>query len=92
MPCLIALAAFFLPRVVIAVLAVFTNFITRPFPGLLVPILGFVFMPYTLLAYCFAKHYNGTVDGMYLVIVIIAAIMDLGVIGGGARARGSRSR
>ena len=91
MPCLIALLAFFLPRVVIAALAIFTSFIIKPFPNLLIPILGFIFMPYTLLAYCYAKNTNGAVDGWYLVLVIVAAIMDLGTVGGGARARGRRS-
>lgn len=85
--CLVGLIAFFLPRVAIILLALFSDFIGRPFTGLLWPILGFFFAPYTLLTYCFAYVQNGgKVDGMWLIAVGIAVLFDLGVIGGGAKA------
>lgn len=87
MPCLIGLGAFFVPRVVIALLAILTDYIQRPFHGLLFPILGFLFLPYTLLAYCLSMNQHGAVDGWYLVAVIVAVLMDLGVVGHGARSR-----
>lgn len=86
--CLIGLMAFFLPRVVIAIMALTSDYIVKPFSGaLLVPILGFIFMPYTLLAYCFAKNSHGSIDGWHLVLVVVAVLFDLGVVGGGMKFR-----
>jgi hypothetical protein len=90
MPCLVALIALFLPRVVIACLALFTNYMSTAYQTLLWPLLGFFFMPYTTLAYAWAKNSHGSVDGGYLVVVIVAVLIDLGVVGGGARARKTR--
>ena len=35
------------PRFVIAVLALFTNYLQTAYTGLLIPLLGFLFMPFT---------------------------------------------
>lgn len=96
--CLLAIFAFFLPRVVILLLGLFSTYITDPFKtlsspfnGLLLPVLGFIFLPYTLLAYCVAMNQNnGSVSGMWTVLVIVAVLFDLGVIGGGSKARKKR--
>ena len=93
--CLIGLIAFFLPRVAIIVLLLFSVWIvtcfralTSPLNGLLLPIVGLLFAPYTLLAYCLAWHQNGgTVGGMWIVLVVVAALFDLGVIGQGSKSR-----
>jgi len=90
MPCLIVLIAFFFPRVVIAVLALLTNYMATAYQTLIWPLLGFFFLPYTTLAYAWAKNSHGSVDGIYLIVVIIAVLVDLGVLGGGARARRGR--
>ena len=90
MPCLLALVAFFFPRVVLFFLWLLA-------PGVLQPayaghglrlILGFLFLPLTTIAYAFAfDPLSGGVAGTGLVVVILAVLIDLGVIGGGARAR-----
>jgi hypothetical protein len=49
------------------------------------PLLGFFFLPLTMLAYAWAVNTNGTVTGIYLVVVIVAVLVDLGIVGGGAR-------
>lgn len=92
--CVIAIFAFFLPRVAILLLGLFSTFISKPFQsfsspfnGLLLPILGFIFLPYTLLAYCLAIAQNGSVSGLWTVLVVVAVLFDLGVIGGGAKHR-----
>ena len=41
-------------------------------------------MPFTTLAYAWAINSNGSVSGFYLVVVILAVLMDLGSLGGGA--------
>lgn len=100
MPCLLAVIAFFFPRVAIILLVIFGDYIGRAYDAFLWPFLGFFFMPYTTLAYAFAKNHHGGVDGIYLVLVIVAVLADLGAIGGGAdatrrqrlgRVRGTRS-
>lgn len=85
MPCLVALIALSFPRFAIILTVLFSDYIGKATGGqLLWPILGFLFMPLTLLAYCFAINSHGSVDGIYLVLVIIAALIDLGMLGGGA--------
>ncbi len=91
MPCLVALFALFVPRLVIVLMVIFSDYIGRGFQGTpaypLMPLLGFIFLPLTTLAYAWAINSNGSVDGIYLVVLIIAVLMDLGFLGGGESAR-----
>ncbi len=87
MPCLLVLIAFFFPRLVIILLALFSNVLSHAFTGLLIPLLGFFFLPYTTLAYAWAKYTHGSVEGFHLFVVVFAVLVDLGVLGGGERAR-----
>ena len=89
MPCCAILILLFLgPRIAIILFALFSTFFQQPFNGLLIPVLGFIFMPWTLLAYAWAINSTGQVAGLQLAVVILAALVDLGVIGGGASRRG----
>jgi hypothetical protein len=54
------------------------------------PLLGFLVMPYTTLAYAWAINSNGSVNGIYLVVVVIAVLVDLGSTGGSTRVRRTR--
>ena len=91
MPCCAILILLFLgPRIAIILFALFSTFFERPFDGLLIPILGFLFMPWTLLAYAWAINAAGQVTVFYMVIIVLAALLDLGVIGGGATRRPQR--
>lgn len=90
MPCLIALFALFLPRVVIALMVIFSDYIGRAYDGLLWPLLGFLFLPYTTLAYAVAVNENGSVSGLWLAVVVLAVLADIGVVGGGGRMRRKR--
>ena len=67
MPCLLGLIAFFFPRLVIILLALFSNYLQQAYTGLLIPILGFFFLPYTTLAYAWARNTHGSVDGGFLI-------------------------
>lgn len=91
-PCLVASIAFFFPRIAIVLLVIFSDYIGRACTTTLWPLLGFLFMPYTTLAYAFAKNHHGGIDGLYLALVILAALFDLGVLGGGHSATRSRKR
>jgi hypothetical protein len=87
MPCILAILALAFPRVVIVVLYLFTNFFTGLYQGILVPLLGFIFLPITFLAYSYFLHGHYTLGPTQVVILIVAALIDLGMIGGGARPR-----
>jgi hypothetical protein len=54
------------------------------------PFVGFIFMPLTTLAYAWAINSHGSVAGIHLVVVVVAVLMDLGVVGGGAASRRRR--
>ncbi len=93
MPCLIALLALGAPRLTILLLVIFSDYIGDAFGGkVLWPILGFLFMPLTLLAYAFGMNANGGIDGWYLVLVIIGVVLDLGLLGGSAKSNRGRIR
>src|SRR3954465_14757975 len=93
MPCLIVIVALTLPRLTLLVVWLFTNFLQRAYQTALWPILGFFFMPLTTLAYAWAINAAGSVRGIYFVVVLLAALIDLSTLGGGggqARRRGRR--
>jgi hypothetical protein len=91
MPCLGVILAVFFPRLVLICIALFTPWIGSAFTSMLWPILGFLFMPYTTLAYMAAMLNNHhSVDGGWLALVIVAALVDLG--GQGRSARRKRRR
>ena len=88
MPCLLAILALLTPRVVILLVWIFSNYLGRAYETALWPVLGFIFMPLTTLAYAFAMNENaGHVSGIYLVVVVLAVLVDLGMLGGGASRR-----
>ena len=87
MPCLIALFALFFPRVAIVLVVIFSDYIGAACQTKFWPLLGFFFMPVTTLAYAWAINSNGSVSGGYLLVVILAILLDLGILGGGASNR-----
>ena len=90
MPCFLGCLALFLPRVALVLVWLFSDFLGRAYHSLLWPLLGFLFMPLTTLAYAAAINWNGSVSGGYFFMVLIAALMDLGVVGGGGWQRHRR--
>ncbi len=87
MPCLLGCLALSVPRLVLFVLWLFTDYISRAFESNLWFFLGFLFLPFTTLAYAWAKNTNGSVEGIYLAVVIFAVLVDLGVVSFGRRRR-----
>ena len=93
MPCAIGCLALFMPRVAIVLVVLFSDYLGEAYKTVLWPLLGFIFMPLTTLAYAWAWHINpqGSISGIGLVVVIVAALMDLGIIGGNATNRKVRT-
>lgn len=88
MPLLLLLLGIFAPRVVIIVLALFTEVMHTAYDGLLLPLVGFLILPLTTLTYAAAIHFSGGVEGtMWLVFMVVAVLIDLGSAGWHARRR-----
>jgi hypothetical protein len=91
MPCLLVVLAMLIPRVVMFFIWLLTDWFARAYGGFLIPLLGFFFMPYTTLAYMGAQISAGGLTGWWLVVLIIAVVVDVGHWGGGARMRRRRA-
>jgi hypothetical protein len=87
MPCLLLIVVLAFPRLVLAVLFLFTNYLERAYHGILLPILGFLFLPLTTIVYAWLINSNLPIAGLNLVILVVAVIIDVGGIGGGAYRR-----
>ncbi len=84
MGCLVGCAALLFPRLVLFFIFLFSNYLGRAYETNFWPFLGFLFMPLTTLAYAWSMNSNGSVSGIYLVVVVIAVLVDLGLTGKGA--------
>jgi hypothetical protein len=87
MCCVLALLAFLGPRLAIFLLWLLTDYMTRAFDTFLLPFLGFVFLPWTTIAFAIARNEFGGLNGIGLIIVVLALLADIGILGGGARSR-----
>ena len=90
MPCLLLILVLAFPRIVLVLLFLFSTYLERAYHGLLLPILGFLFLPVTTLAYAWMANTGQPTAGVNLLILIIAVIIDLGGLGGGEYHRRSR--
>jgi hypothetical protein len=74
MPCLLTILALLTPRVVVGLLWFFTNWFHGLFSTPLWPVLGFFFLPTTLLWYTAVLHWYG---GQWTVGPIIGLVLAL---------------
>ena len=89
MPCLLALLAVAFPRVAIVLLWLFSNFFTGVYHGIIIPVIGFLFLPLTLIVYTYlAKTSGGHLTTTQFVFIFIAVVVDLGLVGGSYRRKG----
>ena len=88
MPILIPLLALFAPRLVLLLVALFTDFLARAYDGWLLPVLGFFFLPLTTLAYAWAINSAGGIHGPgWTILIVLAVLFDLGATGWKLRRR-----
>ena len=88
MPCALALVALLFPRVLIAVLWIFTNWFNGVFSSLLWPVLGFVFLPVTMLWYSVViNNFGGAWNITNIIVMVLAIVIDMGSWGGGYKSR-----
>jgi hypothetical protein len=83
MPCLLVLVILAFPRVVLVLMFLLSNYLDRAYHGLLLPILGFLFLPITTIVYAWLVNNGRPLDGINLLILIVAIVIDAGGLGGG---------
>lgn len=91
MPCLLLLVVLLFPRVVLVLTWLLSTYLQRAFHGdWVLPVLGFIFMPLTTLVYAWEINSGMATEGINLVWLLIAVIIDLGGLGGGAHRQSRR--
>ncbi|MBI4615608.1 MAG: hypothetical protein HY720_18465 [Planctomycetes bacterium] len=91
MCCLLAFFGYVAPRLTIFIVWFASGYFGRAYETTLWPLLGFFFMPYTMLAYAICMNEGGGIAGFWVALFAIGLLLDFGVIGGSARARGKRA-
>lgn len=72
------------PRVVLVLMWLFSNYLGRAYHGLVIPLLGFIFLPITTIVYAWMWNSHMPIAGLNLIILIVAVLLDAGSHGGGA--------
>jgi len=73
------------PRFTIVILELFTDLNDRAFDSFWIGFVGFLFLPYTTLAYVLMDYWGDPINGFGWVIVVFAFLVDLGSYFGTAR-------
>ncbi|TMK17752.1 MAG: hypothetical protein E6G37_00125 [Actinobacteria bacterium] len=91
MGCLFAILALITPRFVVFVLWIFTHYLATAYGSWFWPTLGFFVAPTTTLAYAVARNdlstASGSITAAGTLVIVIGVLIDIGLIGGGARGR-----
>jgi hypothetical protein len=83
MPCLVVIVVLAFPRVALVMLWLFTRYLQHAYHGLLIPLIGFFFLPLTTLAYAWMVNNHQALQGVNALILIVAVIIDVGGLSGG---------
>jgi hypothetical protein len=86
--CFLAVAGSIIPRLTILFLWIFTDMVDAAFDGIILPILGIIFLPFTTLMYIVAYWLSDGNVTWGWVLVAVAFIVDIGNYGSGAWGRG----
>lgn len=83
MPCLLVLVVLLFPRLILVLMWLFSNMLDRAYHGLVIPLLGFIFLPITTIVYAWMVSNGLPIEGFNLIILIIAVLLDAGSHGSG---------
>ena len=83
MPCLLLFLVLAFPRILLAWLFFTSNYLQHAYHSLLLPLLGFFFLPLTTLTYAWMMNSHRPLEGTNLLILVIAAVIDVSGLGGG---------
>ncbi|MGE5648545.1 MAG: hypothetical protein ACM336_22430 [Acidobacteriota bacterium] len=87
MPCILLILILAFPRVVLVLMFLFSSYLQRAYHGMIVPVLGFFFLPITTIAYAWLVNTKTPIEGVYVFVLIVAVLLDAGSFGGGWRKR-----
>ena len=90
MPCLLVILLVAFPRIALVLIFFTSDYLQRAYHGLLVPLLGFIFLPLTTLAYAWMVNTHQALAGVNLIILLVAVLVDLSGLGGGEYHRRTR--
>jgi hypothetical protein len=90
MPCLLVIILLAFPRVVLLVMWLTSNYLERAYHGILIPLIGFFILPLTTIVYSWLTNNHMPIEGINLVYLILAVVIDVGGLGGGESHRRSR--
>lgn len=91
MPCLLGCLALSAPRLVVLILFLFSDYLGRAYQSNFWPFLGFLFLPWTTLAYAVGMNQNGgQLQGWFLGLYVLGLLMDFGIVGFGRKSRWGR--
>lgn len=85
MPCLLVIGILAFPRIILFLMWLFSNVLDRAYHGILIPILGFIFLPVTTIVYAWLVTNGMPLEGINILFLVIAVLIDAGSHGGGAR-------
>jgi uncharacterized oligopeptide transporter (OPT) family protein len=83
-PCLLLILVLAFPRVVLVLMFLLSNYLERAYHGLIIPVLGFLFLPLTTIVYAWLVNSHLPIAGVNAIILILAVLIDVGGLGGGA--------
>jgi len=90
MPCLLLILLVAFPRVVLVLMFLMSTYLQRAYHGLLLPLLGFFFLPLTTIVYAWLVNSHLPLEGINVIFLIIAVLIDVGGWGGGEWHRRNR--
>ena len=77
MPCLFAIIGAFAPRLALFLLWIFTPLVNRVFSGVVLPILGLIFLPFTTLFYVLVITSLSQNNLWGWLLILIGFLLDL---------------
>ena len=85
MPCFLLLVVLLFPRVALVLMWIYSTYLQHAFHGgLVLPVLGFIFLPLTTIVYAWEINSGMPTTGINLLWLLVAVIIDLGGMGGSA--------
>ena len=90
MPCLFVVILLAFPRIALAIMYLTSTYLQRAYHDMLIPLLGFLFLPVTTIVYAWLMNSHMPVAGINLLYLLVAVVFDLGGLGGGESHRRSR--
>jgi hypothetical protein len=90
MPCLLVLIILGFPRLVLVLMWLFSHALDHAYHTLAIPLLGFFFLPITTIVYAWMVNGGMPLQGVNLLILIIAVLLDAGSHGSGMRSYSRR--